>query len=81
MPKERRGIDAAIAHAEPMLVTAWEEFIVDGGVLYARFWCGPKPYCVAMGPALAFRAIDQARRALKRGVIECLIGDGKQQHQ
>lgn len=74
MARLKRDASDATAFAEPMLITRWEEFFVEGGVLFVRFWCGPTPYCVAMGPAMAFKGIDRARKAMRKGAVERLTG-------
>lgn len=60
--------------SEPILITEWDDFEVEGGVLYVRFRSGPAEYCVAMGPAAAFDGIDRARKALRKGAVEKLAG-------
>lgn len=71
-----RGDDAAIDDgAEPMLVTEWGDFVVRGGVLFVPFRCGSATYMLAMGPAMAFDAIDRARKALSRGIVDRLLGE------
>lgn len=69
----RRGV-SAVSDVEPMLVTAWEDFVVVGGILFASFQSGPTRYTVAMGPAMAFKAIAKARKAMRCGVVERLLG-------
>lgn len=59
-----RGEDAALDEAEPLLVTAWGEFIVRGGVLFVPFKCGATKYMLAMGPEMALDAIELAQRVL-----------------
>lgn len=63
-----------------MLITAWDEIKVEGGVLYVSFRSGPTEYCVAMGPAMAFTGIDRVRKALARGIVEQLLGDEPTAH-
>jgi len=72
MPK-KRSCFAVQDRAAPILVTKWGEFVVEGGVLFVPFRSGAIEYAVAMGPKLAFCAIDRARKALSRGVVEKLL--------
>lgn len=74
LSKHRDGLAAERERAPPILVTEWGEFTVEGGVLFVPLRSGFQPYTIAMGPALAFKAIDRARKALQRGCVEKLMG-------
>jgi hypothetical protein len=74
LTKHRNGREAECENAPPILVTEWGDFTVEGGVLFVPLRSGFQPYTIAMGPALAFKAIDRARKALQRGCVEKLMG-------
>lgn len=73
MSKIRNGL-AAECEPAPILVSAWGDIFVDGGVLFVPFRSGFQPYTIAMGPAMALDGIARSRKALRRGCIEKLIG-------
>ena len=71
---KRHDAGERIASVEPILITEWGEFKVEGGVLFVKFASGGTPYVVAMGPAMAFEAIARAQKALSKGLVERLVG-------
>ena len=74
MGRDRHGDNADCERAPPVLVTEWGDFTVSGGVLFVAYRSGPDWHTIAMGPAMAFEAIDRARKALARGLVERLVG-------
>lgn len=62
--KSGRSGSAAFEEAEPLLVTAWGDFVIEGGVLFVPFKCGAAQYMLAMGPTMAHEAIALAQRVL-----------------